>query len=241
MAKVEVDLSEYDMLRDSLKEAKAQNGKLEEELKELNKKLESSATNVLVKTSKQKVCLKVSEFARLFAQALESADGVYQDPFYLHRCSSAHQYYDIASHLLTNAMGLYEVQYCTPSISIEGFDSVKAEIEAELRKGVMSHLAQLESDARNTVAEYHNKCNDVETEISSKYIERENFLKEKLKSEVDKREKIIAKQKETISLLSKSAEQQRQELIAQKEEIERKLGELQVRRRSFLDKLLKRD
>lgn len=205
MAIVNVELSEYDALRESLKDYKERVAKLDNELSGLKK-----GENVVVTT---KYCVrKVESVEKLAKNAIETfKNASYNNPYYSFRTYNTYsqilrspEIIQCLSEVIYNAfahggsfcgMGDFEVK--ESSTEVQGYDDLRLVIENKLKEEVKAELESLKQSYIDKKEEYEDKYSELEDkfeeEYKNKFKQFENTIEDKDKTIVDLQTKLSEK------------------------------------------------
>lgn len=177
MAVVNVELSEYDALRESLKDYKERVAKLDSELSGLKK-----GENVVVTT---KYCTrKVENIEELIRSSIETLEHFYANYAYL-SYNSFHRFSEFLkepefivklSEVIRNAfahsssfcgIGDYEVKQS--STEVQGYNDLRLVIENKLKEEAKAEIDSLKQSYINKKKEYEKKYSEIENKFEKKY------------------------------------------------------------------------
>lgn len=195
MAVVNVELSEYDALRESLKDYKERVAKLDTELSGLKK-----GENVVVTT---KYCVrKVENIEKLVENSIATfKDYSINNPYY--GCDSYHWYSELLRHpeliqCLAEAIhkafihgdsfcgiGNYEVK--ESSTEIQGYNDLRLVIENKLKEEAKAEIESLKQSYIDKKEKYKKKSAEIEAKIKGEY---ETAIKQ-FETTIENREKTI--------------------------------------------------
>lgn len=222
MAMVQVDLSEYDMLRETKKKAEKEVEELKETLKGLKDK-----SRVILTTQYVYPRVDYERIHSAIVQLIEAAkdrDDFKDSPRYLMQSNlTIHNSIDnvLRSNIKFDNMPYNPDTRKYSSSQYIGFEDVKAEVEAHYKKDIDKAIANY----KESEEEYHRLENSVEKSVKERYSNTINSLKEDNKFLIDKYKKAIKDiteskddeikaLKDKIVELSKSKEEKIAELIA---------------------------
>lgn len=237
MATVQVDLSEYDMLR----EAKDKAEKRVEELKETIKGLENKSRVIL---TTQYVYPEVN-YDRIYSDIEQLIEGVKNrsnlrdSPRYSMQADlSIHNgiEYTLRSNIKFDNMP-YDISLGKYSSSqYIGFEDVKAKVEAHYKKDIDKAIA----DYKESEETYNRLKNSVEKDVKEMYSNTINKLKKSIKDITESKDTEIKALKDKITELSKSKEEKIAELTKTIEEAQAKLYELsEPKKKGLFTKIFK--
>ena len=189
MAVVNVELSEYDALRESLKDYKERVAKLDNELSGLKK-----GENVVVTT---KYCVrKIENLRKLIENSLENLKNTSFSKYY----GNFHDYNAVLkastflndpdiSHYILNALynafkygdsfsGIGDFEVKESSTEVQGYDDLRLVIENKLKEEAKAEIESLKKEYNDSIDD----CNKRRSEL-------EDIFEEKIKEETDKLEK----------------------------------------------------
>ena len=205
MAVVNVELSEYDALRESLKDYKERAEKLDNELSGLKK-----GENVIVTT---KYCVrKVENIEELIRSSIETLRQFYSNHAYLNY-SSFYKFSEFLkepefivrlSEVIRNAfahsssfcgIGNYEVKQS--STEVQGYNDLRLVIENKLKEEAKAEINSLKQSYINKKKEYENKYSELkdkfEKEYKDQFEEFERTIESKEKTIIDLQTKLSDK------------------------------------------------
>lgn len=209
MAIVNVELSEYDALRESLKDYKERVAKLDNELSGLKK-----GENVVVTT---KYCVrKIENLRKLIENSIENLKNTsFQSKYYY----NFHEYNAISkastflndpdiSHYILNTLynafkygdsfsGVGDFEVKESSTEVQGYDDLRLVIENKLKEEVKAELESLKQSYIDKKEEYEDKYSELEDkfeeEYKNKFKQFENTIEDKDKTIVDLQTKLSEK------------------------------------------------
>lgn len=205
MAVVNVELSEYDALRESLRDYKERAEKLDNELSGLKK-----GENVIVTT---KYCVrKVENIEELIRSSIETLRQFYANYNYLNY-SSFYEFYEFLkkpefivrlSEVIRNAfahsssfcgIGNYEVKQS--STEVQGYNDLRLVIENKLKEEAKAEIDSLKQSYINKKKEYEKKYSEIEDKFKKEYKDEfkefERTIETKDKTIVDLQTKLSEK------------------------------------------------
>lgn len=205
MAVVNVELSEYDALRESLRDYKERSEKLDNELSGLKK-----GENVIVTT---KYCVrKVENIEELIRSSIETLRQFYANYNYLNY-SSFYEFYEFLkkpefivrlSEVIRNAfahsssfcgIGNYEVKQS--STEVQGYNDLRLVIENKLKEEAKAEIDSLKQSYINKKKEYEKKYSEIEDKFKKEYKDEfeefERTIETKDKTIVDLQTKLSEK------------------------------------------------
>lgn len=195
MAVVNVELSEYDALRESLRDYKERAEKLDNELSGLKK-----GENVIVTT---KYCVrKVENIEELIRSSIETLRQFYANYSYLNY-TSFYEFYEFLkkpefivrlSEVIRNAfvhsnsfcgIGNYEVKQS--STEVQGYNDLRLVIENKLKEEAKAEIDSLKQSYIDKKKEYEKKYSEIEDKFKKEY--KDEF--EEIERTIETKEKTI--------------------------------------------------
>lgn len=205
MAVVNIELSEYDALRESLKDYKERVAKLDNELSGLKK-----GENAVVTT---KYCVrKVENIEELVRNSIESLKYTYTNDFYI-----PDKYYTLCdisrnkdlinclSQIIRNAfiyggipcgIGDYEVK--ESSTEIQGYNDLRLVIENKLKEEAKAEIESLKQSYINKKEEYEDKYSELKDKFEEEFKEKSDKLEKEYKDKFEQFENTIENKDKTI-------------------------------------------
>lgn len=243
MATVQVDLSEYDMLREAKNKAEKEVVELKEAIKGLKDKSKVILTTEYIypNINISKIC---SDVVNLVKEARDLE--VYTDHS-IYPVSSSYSIYREVESILSSNIKVKNRPYNPDKTNYSssqyiGFDDVKSKVEAHYKKDIDRVIA----DYKESIDEYHKFKDKVEGDVREEYDNTIKRLKKDNKLLVDKYEKIIenkdseiCKLQDQIKELSKSNKEKIAELEATIEEAKAKMREITGVKKGFFSKIFK--
>lgn len=209
MAKVTVDISEYDGLRDNLKGAKQTIEELKETIKDLEK-----GSKVIFQT--KYVRGNVSDALR-----------------YIHsKCNNlSYSDYVVIQNVLNNFFGGEP----RDTFQYINFKDVEAQVEAGISEQKKKELEDAIEYYRKAALEYETKNAGLEEE----YQKQKKAYEDASKLQIDKLNEEISYLNDRIAELKKSKNERIAELVAQIDEAEVKLSDLGVKKKGWFNRIFK--
>lgn len=209
MAKVTVDISEYDGLRDNLKGAKQTIEELKETIKDLKK-----GSKVIFQT--KYVRGNVSDALR-----------------YIHsKCNNlSYSDYVVIQNVLNNFFGGEP----RDTFQYINFKDVEAQVEAGISEQKKKELEDAIEYYRKAALEYETKNVGLEEE----YQKQKKAYEDASKLQIDKLNEEISYLNDRIAELNKSKNERIAELVAQIDEAEAKLSDLGVKKKGWFNRIFK--
>lgn len=210
MAIVNVELSEYDALRESLKDYKERVAKLDNELSGLKK-----GENVVVTT---KYCVrKIENLRKLIENSLEhlKADSLnskyycdYHDFNAVCKASTFLNDPDI-SHYILNALynafkygdsfsGVGDFEVKESSTEVQGYDDLRLVIENKLKEEAKAEIESLKQSYINKKEEYEDKYSELKDKFEEEFKEKSDKLEKEYKDKFEQFENTIEDREKTI-------------------------------------------
>ena len=209
MAVVNVELSEYDALRESLKDYKERVAKLDNELSGLKK-----GENVVVTT---KYCVrKIENLRKLIENSLENLKNTsfskYYGNFYDYnavlKASTFLNDPDI-SHYILNALynafkygdsfsGIGDFEVKESSTEVQGYDDLRLVIENKLKEEAKAEIDSLKQSYIDKKKEYEEKYSEVEGKFEERFKKETDEVKEEYKDKFEQFETTIENREKTI-------------------------------------------
>lgn len=210
MAVVNVELSEYDALRESLKDYKERVAKLDSELSGLKK-----GENVIVTT---KYCVrKIENLRKLIENSIENLKNTsFQSKYY----SNYYEYNAICkastflndpniSHYILNALynafkygdsfsGIGDFEIKESSTEVQGYNDLRLVIENKLKEEAKAEIESLKQSYIDKKEEYEEKYSELEDKFEKELREEIDRLEKEYKDKFEKFEKTIENREKTI-------------------------------------------
>lgn len=191
MAVVNVELSEYDALRESLKDYKERVAKLDNELSGLKK-----GENVIVTT---KYCVrKIEHIEKLIENSIDAIKHYYSSPFYgyngyseiltnpkIIQCLTQAIYNAFAHGDSFSGIGDFEIK--ESSTEVQGYNDLRLVIENKLKEEAKAEIESLKQSYIDKKEEYEEKYSELEDKFEKRY--KDEF--EKFEKTIENREKTI--------------------------------------------------
>lgn len=231
MAMVQVDLSEYDMLREAKRKA-------EEEVSELKKTIRGLKDKSRVVLTTQYIYPRINhdEIRSSLIQLIKAAKEVYDygDPSISAQLNNL-TIYNTVDNILKSNIKFNDIPYNPSnrgysSSQYIGFEDVKAKVEAHYKKDIDKAIA----DYKESEETYHRLEDSVEKSVKERYSNTINKLKEDNKLLIDKYEKDIKVLRDKVAELSKSKEEKIAELMKTINEAKEEIRKLSGTRRKGL-------
>ena len=209
MAVVNVELSEYDALRESLKDYKERVAKLDNELSGLKK-----GENVVVTT---KYCVrKIENLRKLIENSLENLKNTSFSKYY----GNFHDYNAVLkastflndpdiSHYILNALynafkygdsfsGIGDFEVKESSTEVQGYDDLRLVIENKLKEEAKAEIDSLKQSYIDKKKEYEEKYSEVEGKFEERFKKETDEVKEEYKDKFEQFETTIENREKTI-------------------------------------------
>lgn len=243
MAKLEIELSEFDALRDAknkaevdLKELKQSHKEEISDLKNTIKDIEKKSRVIIkhkdryfYKTAFDKETIKKIKSSLIFDINYGSI-GI-DRVLYNHYLSQHERISTIVDMIVEkiNTCGFVEAsdeikeQFSENSEPDQyiGFDDIKLDVEKELKDQYINNQKKIEENLEQQIQKYEDKYKNVETELQSKYDEKIKSLEDKLNSSKEEINKLNETHKEEVDKLKeelKEAQKTQEEKILEAEE-----------------------
>jgi DNA repair exonuclease SbcCD ATPase subunit len=202
MAVVNVELSEYDALRESLKDYKERVAKLDNELSGLKK-----GENVVVTT---KYCVrKVENIKKLIENSINAIKDYYSSPFYgrtgyseiltnpkIIQCLTQAIYNAFAHDNSFYGIGDFEVKQS--STEVQGYNDLRLVIENKLKEEAKAEIESLKQSYIDSKEKYEKKYSELKDEFEEKFKKESNKVKEEYKDQFEEFERTIENKEKTI-------------------------------------------
>lgn len=245
MAKLEIELSEFDALRDAKNKAENDLSELKQshkeevsELKNTIKDLEKKSRVIIKHKDRYFIRTKIDEDVceKLFDELTNSESESYSTLLNLIRFTGSRSYhhtiYSIVSTIISRLQDSNKFvktsQETIPLFSEHGepdqylgFDDVKLEVEKELKDQYINNQKKIQENLEQQIQDYENKYKNVETELQSKYDSIIKSLENKLKNSQEDTNKLKETHKEEVDKLKeelKEAQKTQEEKILEAEE-----------------------
>ena len=209
MAVVNIELSEYDALRESLKDYKERVAKLDNELSGLKK-----GENVVVTT---KYCVrKIENLRKLIENSLENLKNTSFSKYY----GNFHDYNAVLkastflndpdiSHYILNALynafkygdsffGIGDFEVKESSTEVQGYDDLRLIIENKLKEEAKAEIDSLKQSYIDKKKEYEEKYSEVEGKFEERFKKETDEVKEEYKDKFEQFETTIENREKTI-------------------------------------------
>ena len=212
MAVVNVELSEYDALRESLKDYKERSEKLDNELSGLKK-----GENVIVTT---KYCVrKVENIEKLIESSIDTIKHYYSSPFYGYTGYSEILTNPKIIQCLTEAIynafaygdsfcGIGDFEVKQSSTEVQGYNDLRLIIENKLKEEAKAEIESLKQSYINKKEEYEKKY----SELKGKFEKRFKDQFEEFERTIENRKKTIIDLQTKLSEKSDRLEKAEKEL-----------------------------
>lgn len=223
MAIVNVDLSEYDALRESVKEKKERIKALEKEIEEYKK----GAKTVII----TKMCRKKFDVHYLIDKTMKNA--MMQVSFFFPGSSVNDLFKKLEAPLrngMINALEEYmrnrtysdlEYEVLSSSTEVKGFDDVRIRIEQQLEQEAKQELDGLKASLKAAKDEYDNRCAELVPKIQKSVKAQYESNMELLSNQSNSRAEEIKVLNKRINELSDTINSKDSELAKVKEEKEK--------------------
>lgn len=222
MAIVNVDLSEYDALRESVKEKKERIKALEKEIEEYKK----GAKTVII----TKMCRKKFDVHYLIDKTMKNA--MMQVSFFFSGSSVNDLFKKLEAPLrngMINALEEYmrnrtysdlEYEVLSSSTEVKGFDDVRIRIEQQIEQEAKQELDGLKASLKSAKDEYDNRCAELVPKIQKSVKAQYESNMELLSNQSNSRAEEIKVLNKRINELSDTINSKDSELAKVKEEKE---------------------
>lgn len=215
MAIVNVELSEYDALRESLRDYKERVAKLDNELSGLKK-----GENVVVTT---KYCVrKVESIKKLVENSIETLKGYsINNPYYgydtyrsFSKILADPELVSCLSEVIYNSFihggsfcGIGDFEVKQSSTEVQGYDDLRLVIENKLKEEAKAEIESLKQSYIDKKEEYEDKYSELEDKFEEEFKEESDKLKEEYKDRFEEFEHDIEnKDKFIVDLQTKLSE-----------------------------------
>lgn len=232
MAMVQVDLSEYDILREAKKKAEDEVKELKEEIKEYQKKARVIVTTKYAVIGFDKAMMRnaILETYRRTGSLSEAVEAGIHNSY----CRVGYGSMD----------GTLPSTIIDSSSQIVGFEDVRIQVEEKLSKEYKEELENKIREYKHSIKEYDRKYASLDKdyhEAHKKEIQKLNdeheVLVKSLQNKIDTLNGIIESDKETINDLRKSDKEKIAELEATIKEAEAKLRDIAGVKKGFFNKI----
>jgi predicted nucleic acid-binding Zn-ribbon protein len=259
MAKLEIELSEFDALRDAknkaedeLKEAKQTHKEEITDLKSVIKGLERKS-RVIIKHENKYFCrtaldeeiLKKLKWNLTCSCSKETSNLI--DMVYLWKRGDygAYQILDKCADIIANELKhiFVEAPECVIPICSEydepdqyiGFDDVKVEVEKELKDQYINNQKKIKEKLEQQIQDYENKYKNVDAELQTKYDERIRVLEGNL---INSKGEVCSLKETHKEEVDKLKETHKEEVDKLKDDIKFLEGELKEAQKTQKEKIL---
>ena len=206
MAVVNVELSEYDALRESLKDYKERVAKLDSELSGLKK-----GENVIVTT---KYCVrKVENIKKLVENSIATLQGYsVNNPYYgydtyrtFSKILADPELVSCLSEVIYGAFthggpfyGIGDFEVKESSTEVQGYDDLRLIIENKLKEEAKAEIDSLKQSYINKKKEYEEKYSEVKCKFEERFKKETDEVKEEYKDKFEQFETTIENREKTI-------------------------------------------